>query len=301
MSFVEGPWLFVINPQSGNGHAGRLKPIIQNWSEANKKSAEIILTTGVGNARQIVADRHQSFSLVVAVGGDGTVSEVGSALIHTKTTLGILPCGSGNGLARHLSYPANALLTLNRLNQASEILMDTLQVNGKACLNLSGIGFDGYIAAEFGRGGKRGLSGYIRTTLNGLSRLKAFNFEAEALGIKRTSKASILVISNGSQYGNNAYLDPTSDVSDGKFEMLSLSTDGIIDATGLMVRSFRKKLLESTLVTRMPYQKEVIITLTASQPYHIDGEPMGMEKKFNIEILPQSLRVLDFFNQSPTR
>jgi len=301
MSFPEGPWLFVINPNSGNGVAGKLEPSIRQWIEANNIEAEIIKTTGVGNAREMVSKKFTDFSTVVAVFGDGTVSEVGSALVNSKCTLGILPCGSGNGLARQLNYPSNPIHALQQLSKASVLSMDTLEVNGKICLNVVGIGFDGYIAAEFGRSGKRGLSGYITTTIGALSRLKEFEYECEASEVRHNSKATIVVISNGSQYGNNAYLDPASDVGDGKFELIGISCNGVLDAAKLIYRSFRKKLMGSHLVKGMPNQKEVSLKLSAMQPYHIDGEPIGQEMNFSIRIKPQSLSVMHFPIQSPSR
>lgn len=218
--------------------------------------------------------------------------------MNARAAMGIIPCGSGNGLARHLKYPTDPRIALKQLNHATPTEIDTLQVNGRTCLNVAGIGFDGYIASEFGQGGRRGLYGYIRTTLGAVTRLKEFHIEYDGYVNQKSSSATMLVITNGSQYGNNAYLNPMADVSDGKFEIIEILCRGPFDAIGLVLRSFNKKLLGSPLVNFHQHVGELNFTLSDFQPYHIDGEPMEQEKKFCLRINPQSLRVLHFPNHS---
>jgi diacylglycerol kinase (ATP) len=221
------------------------------------------------------------------VGGDGTVNEVAKGLIHSPVQMGIIPRGSGNGLARHLGIPMNVSGALKSLAESNVIEMDTFLVNEHLSLNVSGIGFDGHIAGLFSQTKKRGLLGYVKLTLMEFIQFRNLRITLVADGRTYTRDAFILAIANSSQYGNNARIAPTASVCD--------------------------QILNITLVKKIPFYRmdfvydlfarnsrycetlqanEISISLQTPMAYHVDGEPTGVSDKFSIKLIPASLKVL---------
>lgn len=284
--------LFIVNKFSGAGFREALEGAIIDHCKAQTIEATIEFTKARGHATELAIGAKQSgdFDLVVAVGGDGTVNEVATGLLHSNIPMGILPKGSGNGLARHLGIPMKISSAIGALFDSQRIAMDCFTVNGQLSLNVSGIGFDGHVANIFGHGKKRGLRGYTKVTLSEFVRFR--EFEAEIISgndtVKR--KAFVIAIANSSQYGNNARIAPAASVTDGILHVCLLKK---VPAYRLdfVYNFFAGKINESSF-SEFIETKHMIIKLDEPVAFHIDGEPSGVGKVFDISILPQSLQMM---------
>jgi diacylglycerol kinase (ATP) len=283
--------LFIVNKYSGPGYLPAVEGKILEACQNNRVAYHIEFTEGPGHATilsgQAVAN---GFTTVVAVGGDGTVNEVAQGVIHTKASLGIIPTGSGNGLARHLKIPIAPVQALKTLFSSQVIAMDSFQMNGKLSLNVSGIGFDGHVANLFGTDKKRGLQAYTRLTFNEFRQFKEFDAELRVGGTILKKKAFVIAIANSSQYGNNARIAPAASVCD---ELLHISILKKMPPYRLdFIYSFFAGTINESAYCEILEARDLTIRLSAPVPYHIDGEASGTAAEFQIEMMPGSIQMM---------
>jgi diacylglycerol kinase (ATP) len=284
--------LFIVNKFSGGAYQPQVEGKILSACEQRGIEAKIEFTRARGHATELArqAVNENNVDLVVGVGGDGTVNEVAQGLIHSEMKLGILPKGSGNGLARHLGVPMKISDALITLFDSQVIGMDTFTVNGKLSLNVSGIGFDGHVANLFANHTKRGLQGYAKVTVNEFIQFK--EFEAEVITEDKSIKRNtfIIAIANSSQYGNNARIAPAASVCD---EILHVCFLKKVPPYRLdFVYSFFAGTIQDNSFCEFLETRNMSIKLNSPMAYHVDGEPCGVNDHFDIELLPHSLKVL---------
>lgn len=283
--------LFIVNKYAGTGYQPSLEGKILDACEQQEVECSIEFTRGRGHATELSQNAQgKGFCQVIAVGGDGTVNEVAKGLLNSKVEMGIIPRGSGNGLARHLGISLNITQALKLLFNSNIIAMDTFMVNSQLSLNVSGLGFDGHIANLFGKGTKRGLAGYVKLTILEFIRSKEVEATLIIDGKTYYKKAFIIAIANSSQYGNNARIAPTASVCDGLLNITFLKKlppyriDFVYDF-------FAGKIKNSTFC-ELVEGKNIIINLPKPVAYHIDGEPSGICDTFTIDIIPASLKMI---------
>src|SRR5258706_6336970 len=208
--------LFVINKYSGGKYRPEVEGRIISACKDLGIECDIEFTKSKGHAIELSGNAAaENFDIVFAVGGDGTVNEVAQGLVGTETPMGILPKGSGNGLARHLGIPVDFKKALKILKHHSVLKMDTMRVNENLSVNVSGIGFDGHIANLFANKANRGLLGYTQLTMK-----EFFSFAEFPAKVKlddeeiTTEHPFIIAIANSSQFGNNARIAPQASVTD---------------------------------------------------------------------------------------
>ena len=198
----------------------RLK--IGSWILVKKMIAEcsIEYTQRRGHAISLANEAAKNgFDYVVAVGGDGTINEVARGLLNSETPMGILPRGSGNGLARHLGIPVTLTDAIDNLFHHKVMKIDTLSINDKLSLNVSGIGFDGHVANLFANKKIRGLVGYVRISVKEYFRFQEFEAEVSLDNKTEFEKSFIIAVANSSQYGNNIKIAPLASVRDGMLHL----------------------------------------------------------------------------------
>lgn len=284
--------LFIINKFSGGRYSPDVEGKIIQACERARVEGRLEFTRARSHATELAreAARDGSFSFVAAVGGDGTVNEVANGLVHSSTPMGIVPKGSGNGLARHLGISMEISRALDTLFASQVIAMDTFLLNGRLSLNVSGIGFDGHVANLFGNDRKRGLRGYAKVTLNQF--MKFDEFEASIVTGQRTSsrRSFIIAIANSSQYGNNARIAPAASVCD---ELLHVCFLKKVPPYRLdFIYAFFAGKIEASSYCEIVETKEMLIHLPKPVAFHIDGEPGGVSDKFEIALQPHSLQML---------
>jgi YegS/Rv2252/BmrU family lipid kinase len=284
--------LFVINPISGGQNKKGFTKLADHYLDKNMFEAKYIFTEAVGHAYTISRDAiANDTDIVIAVGGDGTMNEVASALEGTARQLGIIPCGSGNGLARSLGIPLDHRKAILRLNRLEEQRIDSAVFNGKKFFNMAGMGFDAHISARFARDTTRGLRGYVKTTLQEIASYKAQVYKIEIDGNAYEDEAFMLSIANSSQFGNNAHISPSASMCDGLLDVCIVKTFPLYLFPVLGYHMFNKSVDKSQYVDIIK-GKYIRIQREKEGPVHLDGEPSEMGKEINIEVKQLSLRVL---------
>ncbi len=225
-----------------------------------------------------------------AVGGDGSLNEVSRALIGSKSTMAIIPTGSGNGLARHLKIPLDIKNALEIINKGKTTTIDTIRLNDECFINVAGIGFDAHIGWKFSKYGKRGLLSYLKLIVREFPFYKHQEFELIINGKKKNQTAFLITFANGSQWGNNAYISPHSKINDGILDIVILKNVSVFNVLYLGFLLLTKGIHKSSHIELLK-SKEVIIEQKNSIA-HIDGEPIEVGTKIKIEVNPSSLNIL---------
>ncbi len=285
--------LFIINKYAGTGYQTSVEGRILSRCEELHIESSIEFTQGPNHATDLAqqAASSKKFNVVFAVGGDGTVNEVAQGLVHTPQAMGILPKGSGNGLARHLGIPMDFKKALELIGSSTSISMDSFLINNKLSVNVSGIGFDGHVAGLFGKGGKRGLIGYTKLVLKEFFSFKEFT--AEVIIDHKTHKknAFVLAFANSSQFGNNARVSPQASVCDGLLDICFIRKVPLMHAAGFAQKMFTGQIEKSSFVDIVK-GKQLTLSFAQAMPYHVDGEAMTPAQNFSIIIQPASISMV---------
>lgn len=225
---------------------------------------------------------------IIAVGGDGTINKVASVISGTDVVLGIIPMGSGNGLARHLGIPINPAEALKKAMTENSIKIDACSINNKLFFCTAGIGFDATVAEVFDKRGIRGLLNYMKAVIISLFKYKTIEIEIEN---GKKEELFLLTIANANQYGNNAFISPHSNIQDGEFEIIKIKKNNLFNLLCISIRLFLKNVHKSKAVEIIP-AKSFNIKYKSGQPIHLDGESIKTENAIlQIEILPGILNV----------
>lgn len=284
--------LFVINPRSGTSKGEHVTSLIEENIDATVFAPEIIRTEYPGHGEKIAAEAvSKNFYAVVSVGGDGSVQEVARATVGTDTLLGIIPKGSGNGLARHLSIPMESDEALKVIHKGNSKTIDVLRINEKLCVNVFGIGFDAHIAKLFSKSSKRGYMTYVKLVLKEFSRFKSLELDVAADEKKIILQSFMLTLANGSQFGNNAMIAPEADIEDGIMEVCSLKKFPFHNAPSLIYLLMKNRITDSRFYS-MLRAKEVSISSEKNIVAHLDGEVMEFGKTVHAVVEPKALKII---------
>ena len=284
--------LAIINPVSGTGSKEKIPRLIDTVVDHEKNDVSIIMSEYAGHAREIAAQAvSDGIDVVVAIGGDGTVNEVGSALCGTDTALAIVPCGSGNGLARHLRIPMNASRALQTLNNGVTGKFDYCLVNGKPFFCTCGMGFDAAVSYKFSNEGTRGFITYIKTTLTEFFKYKAQDYIIDIDGFKHEERAFVIACCNAAQYGNNAYIAPRATMQDGLLDVTVMHGFSLVESPLVGARLFFRSLDKDRHVS-IYRGKQVTIERRQDDIMHIDGDPVVMPAKVVFENIGGGIRIL---------
>ncbi len=283
---------FIINPKSGTKDKHNFADWITSTIDTTIFECDISYTTAPHHATKLARQAaNDKYDIVVAVGGDGSVNETGSGLIGTKTALGIIPTGSGNGMARHMKIPIDFKKAVALLNTGECTAVDTLTVNERVCIGTFGIGFDAHIAHLFASAGTRGYSTYVKLVLAEFSKYKPVYFKIFADKKEYHLNCFLLTFANSSQFGNNAVIAPFADVKDGIIDISMLQKFPAYVAPHLIYRMMNNSIHNSRFFDRLS-AKEIIVRNEKIVKGHIDGEPIELEGDIEIQIKPLSLNIV---------
>ncbi|WP_167505943.1 diacylglycerol/lipid kinase family protein [Desulfosediminicola flagellatus] len=283
---------FIINPISGNKSNSNIPNLINTRLNHNRFNHHCFITSYAGESAQIVRKlKEQAFDYIVAVGGDGTVNEVAKELINSDVALGIIPRGSGNGLARHLGIPMDTEQAIAQLNKSSVQCIDSGKINDYLFWCTAGIGFDALIGFKFANSTKRGFFTYITESFKQFIRYKADHYTIIVNDTTHHSQAFTITFANASQYGNNAYISPTADIADGKLDTVLIKPFPWFSSIILCMRLFTRSIHKSKYV-KVLRDNRVIVHKSGKGLLHFDGEPGTWSDIVTAEILPKSLKVL---------
>ncbi|WP_375447686.1 diacylglycerol/lipid kinase family protein [uncultured Fibrella sp.] len=285
--------LVIINPLSGTlppDQRESLRAFIAAEADRQAYQAEIVTTAYAGHATELAAQAaQQGIRRVLVVGGDGTINETARALRKTSTALGIVPMGSGNGLARHLGLPMNPQKAVQRALAGKPVLIDSGELNDHPFFCTAGLGFEAYVAHEFAKQPVRGLQTYIKTAYQAFWSYRSAEYTIDE---KKAGPLFSLTAANAGQFGNNAWIAPTANIADGKLDLCQLKPFPAHMASVLGWQLFRKSLNRSAYWSGRRLQ-EASIQSNAPLLAHADGEPLTLAgNSCTIRVLPASLLIL---------
>ncbi len=221
LPITESKWIFIINPVAGTRQKLTIHKAIKKLFSENE--FEVHYTSAPGHAYEIATQKvAEGFTQIVAVGGDGTVNEVASALVNTPCNLGIIPAGSGNGLARYLRIPVLFSDSLKVLRHHKIRTIDVGQANGRYFFCTCGTGFDASVGKKFAHDSRRGMLSYVRATIHQYINYSPKSYILKTENKKVRLKAFLVTFANSGQYGNNAYIAPNAKIDDGFLDLCVL-------------------------------------------------------------------------------
>lgn len=287
---------FIINPISGaketQNAKRKLPKLIMQTLDMEQWLPNIVFTEYAGHATELAHQyARMGFDAVVAVGGDGTVNEVARGLKDTKTALGILPMGSGNGFARHLNIPIRPQKALEMINHSEPINVDYGLANGRLFVSTCGTGFDAVVADNFAGSNKRGFMTYLQNTLKVAFSYQPQTYHIVGDGLDVTHKAFLITFANANQWGYEAMIAPKASVQDGKMDIMLMSSHAILGSASLALRLFTGSIDNSYFMDTIR-AKEITLEREEVAPFHIDGDPVEMDKNIHIKIVSDGLKVL---------
>lgn len=284
--------LFIVNPISGLGLGKELPDRIKKMPEYDNVDYDIVFTEYAGHGRELVEQARgtDKYTHIVAVGGDGTVNEVGGALYGSDIAFAVVSLGSGNGFARHLGFSIFMTKALRQVltNQYAQI--DMLEMNGHYSLNVSGVGFDAEVAHEFNSQKLRGIFSYIYAAVKLWFRYPEKKYKITSDGKVMKVGCFILSFANSSQYGNNACIAPNASVCDGLMDICILKRPAFFEVIWFVIFFMNSK------IYRLSYYKEIqcseaIVEGDISR-VHIDGDAYSMQSPIHLKIHKGVLKVV---------
>lgn len=283
--------LFIINPVSGGKKKDNVPQLVQESLDADLFEPTVVFTTGVMHASKLAADAVGHYNYVIAVGGDGTVNEIASSIVGTDTALGIIPFGSGNGLARFLKIPMDTSEAIKTLNKEKIETIDSAKLNGQPFFNMAGMGFDAHISEVFSHDKTRGFGAYIRSALHEIANYQSETYHLEIDDVAYEREAFMLSFANSSQYGNNAHVSPHASVQDGLIDICIIKPFPLWRFPEMGFRMFTKT-AEGSKYVQIIRGRHVMVKRSKGGPVHLDGEPQLLGTDAEINIIPKSLKII---------
>jgi len=284
--------VFILNPISGTHGKAEIPGLIDEIIDKNLYDYQLRTTEYAGHAAEICRECvEERVDVVVAVGGDGTVNEVARSLTHTDTALGIIPCGSGNGLARHLCLPLDVKKALHIINHCQIESFDYGVINGLPFFCTCGMGFDAFISLKFAEAGKRGPITYVENVLKEGLKYQPETYEVEDETGAKHYKAFLIACANASQYGNNAYIAPHATMKDGMMDIVILEPFTAFDAPQISFDLFSKTLEKNSKIKTFK-SKRIHIHRKNPGAIHYDGDPIMTGNDIDVCIEEQGIKIV---------
>ena len=285
--------VFIINPISGTGSKDVIPSLIERHIDRDIYDVELRFTKYAGHAQKIATQcKDEGKDIVVAVGGDGTVNEVARSIIDSNTALGIVPCGSGNGLARHLMLPMSVKGALDVINVGLIHQLDYGIIDNHPFFCTCGMGFDAFISKKFADAGKRGMLTYLKNVL-----LEGLSYEPDTYEITldgndaQRYKAFLVSVANASQYGNDAYIAPQASMSDGLLDVVIMEPFDIIEAPQVGIELMNKTIDKSSKIKCFK-AKDIMIRRSKPGVIHFDGDPVEAGTDLHVTLHTKGIQIV---------
>lgn len=283
--------LFIVNPISGFGLGWEIPYRIRHIAAYKHIEYNIRFTEYAGHAKEIVEQaKSQNYTHIVAAGGDGTVNEIGTALMGTGIAFGVISLGSGNGFARHLGFSQMMTKALKQILKSETTNIDVVEINGHYSLNVSGFGFDAEVAHFFSTMKIRGIFSYIYSIVRMWFRYPGKRYRFHVNGKTWEEECFVLSVANSSQYGNNASIAPKASLRDGLVDICILKRPKYYQIPRFLYCFMNSK------IARLPYFREIQCTEALIEgelsKAHIDGDPYTLEPPVTVKVHPGVLKVI---------
>lgn len=283
--------LLIINPKSGVNSKEGMDEMLSSRLNAMGFIVDTAFTKAKGHAT-VLAQRAiaEGYGSVAVCGGDGTVNETAKAVCGTGVVLGIIPSGSGNGLARHLDIPIDEQLAADLIGRRSHLKCDCGIANGRLFFCTMGFGFDASVSHRFANEKRRGRITYIKNVVEEFGHYQPQPYRITVDGKVMEEEAFVVACCNASQYGNNAFIAPEASVTDGKLDVVIIKSGNVMQ---MLLAGF------DLISGMLPYNahidsvrgRKVTIECFGEACTHIDGEPIDIGQKAEIECMPHQLSI----------
>jgi YegS/Rv2252/BmrU family lipid kinase len=284
--------LFVLNPISGDISKEEVQAMVEEYCIEHHIHLTFYQTTGDDDTTGIKKLLDQGdFDMVVAIGGDGTVSLVAKILNHSSVPLGIIPLGSGNGLSKDIGIPQEVSQALALINEGIIKQIDSLDINGETVFHLSDLGFNAFIVKKFNEGETRGPGAYAWIALQEYINYTPFYYKIETDSENWEGEAFMVTIANANAFGSNAAINPSGIIDDGYFEICLIEPFPKAAAIGLLFNLYTDK-IHNSVYSRILKCKRATIQKTDDDILQIDGELVAMPNRLEIKMYNKSLSVL---------
>ena len=284
--------LFIINPISGGHNKAEIMKAIPKILDSNKFDISFAHSKHAGHIEIITKKAvEEHIDIVVAVGGDGTINDIASQLVHTNTALAIVPCGSGNGLARDLGISLRYKKAIRQINRLKIKKIDVGVCNNQYFFSLTGVGFDAKVAYDFNRGKKRKFFGYAWSILKDYFYVNNQHYEIESENERIVGDFFFVTIANGSQWGYNVKVAPNAKLDDGTFAVNLCRKPSFFSLIPFGIKMLSKKINTSKYVI-LKSSSKISIHSNRKFFYHVDGDAKGIAQQLNVHILHRALNVI---------
>lgn len=282
----------IINPVSGTESKKYIPEEVAAAFDQRKYDLIIRITGYPDHATEIAKKAaKKKYKYVLVAGGDGTVNEVARALVHTETTLGIIPSGSGNGLARELGIPLDTTKAIDIIKREHIRAIDYGISNGHIFFCTCGFGFDALISDKFAESKKRGPLGYVRNVFESVVDFRSEEYEITTDEETITERAFILTCANASQYGNDAHIAPGACMDDGLLNVSILKPLNALEIPQTTLQLFTNNIdKNSKMITLL--SRNLIIKRKREGIMHVDGEPVKAGNEIKVETIHKGLKVI---------
>lgn len=276
MSYSLSKTVFILNLGSGRK---KTNPLLE---DLKKRELNYFISESAENFKLFIDSNLADYKTIVICGGDGTINNIINQTHNHSLTYAIYPGGSGNGLARELGYKKDLDRLLQSIEKQHTLTIDLIKINNQYCINMAGIGFDGYVAHQFDKSKKRGFKSYIKETIKALRKYKTIHAKITTDDKTREGKYFMINIANTRQFGNNAYIAPNAQFNDGLIELALIHKIPFYKIPLFFYRLFNLKLKDSKHIEYL--QTKTVLIDTNATYYHIDGEPLQYSIPLKISI-----------------
>ncbi|MEY3194496.1 MAG: hypothetical protein RIQ78_593 [Bacteroidota bacterium] len=284
--------VFIVNPKAGTNLQKHIGEAVDKYLNHRRFVYTIWSTAYPGHGYDLAKKAlEEGFEIVVVVGGDGSVNEIAPALMGTKVALGIIPAGSGNGLAMHLGYGRDVSKAVAKLNTAEKHLIDVGLLNKRPFFNIAGIGFDGFVSNLMKEQTWRGFVPYFLKTMGAGLTYLPLHCRIELDDRVLNEKCFVIAVANGPMYGYNMQIAPDARLDDGLFEVVIIKDVPRWQYFAAVPSTFTGKIYDEAFVEHFT-TRHVVISADQPLPVHVDGEGLISEQMLNFDIQPGALNVL---------
>ncbi|MBK8967548.1 MAG: diacylglycerol kinase family lipid kinase [Saprospiraceae bacterium] len=284
--------VFIVNPKAGTNLQKHIRGSVEKHLDHRSFTYGIWHTEKPGHAAELARKAQaEGYDIVVAVGGDGSINEVASVLLHSDTVLGMIPAGSGNGLAMHLGYGRDIDKAIQKLNTATVKTIDCGSLNGRTFVNLAGIGFDGFVAKQMKGSNWRGFLPYFIKSLKAGLTYTPRNCTIETESQTITKKCFVITVANGPMYGYSFQIAPDAQLDDGLFSVVLFKDVPRWQYFAAIPSSLKGKIYDAGFVEHFS-AKRVKVASEGRNFVHIDGESIELSGDLEFEMVPMALKIL---------
>lgn len=284
---------YIVNPKSGTGKQQKAIDAIKSYADHQNQN-EIFVTQYKSHASELAQKALiENVDIIVSVGGDGTLNEISRVIVNNNIALGIIPIGSGNGLAHHLKIPFNLQKAIELINRAKIEKIDTFTINNKRAVSIAGLGYDAFVAYKYDKSVKRGFLPYFSLAVQNFFKFKTEKYILTTKKERLETSAFLITIANSSQWGYNTKIAPKAQVNDGMLNISILKKPNILRAILLAPKLFLGKIDKTKIMTSIECTQLDIERADKEKFYlHIDGEKEEQIDKIEIKCDIASLNIV---------